>query len=85
MEVAMELSKKTTILLSDELHSRLSALAAREGVSLGELIRDACRRQYGLFDRTERLAAVDALGALAAPVADVRTMKRQSVPGPDEL
>lgn len=44
----MELSKKTTILFSPETHERLTELAARRGVSLGELVRDACVAQYGI-------------------------------------
>jgi hypothetical protein len=39
-----------------------------DAASLGELIRQACERQYGLADRQSRLAAVDALEALRLPV-----------------
>ena len=44
----MELSKKTTILFSPDLHARLLRLAAQRGTSLGDLVRTACERQYGL-------------------------------------
>ena len=44
----MELSKKTTILLSPDLHQRLMRLAAARHVSLGELVRQACEKQVGL-------------------------------------
>jgi hypothetical protein len=43
----MELSKKTTILFSPDTHARLTALAARRGTSLGDLVREACVAQYG--------------------------------------
>lgn len=81
----MELSRKTTILLNDELHDRLTRLARRRGVSLGQLVREACERQYGLGGSDERIAAVRELAGLELPVGDVRQMKRESVPDPDEL
>lgn len=81
----MELSKKTTILFSPELHRRLSRLAARRGVSLGELVREACEARYGVMGGTAQLDAVGALAALALPVADPGQMKRESQPDPDAL
>ncbi len=68
MEVYMELSKKTTLLFSPELHSRLTSLAARRGVSLGELVREACEAQFGLGGSPDRIDAARALGALSLPV-----------------
>jgi hypothetical protein len=85
MEVPLELSKKTTILLSPALHDRLSKLAAEKHVSLGELIRSACEQQYGLSSVESRLGAVRQLAALDLPVTDTRTMKEQSVPSADAL
>jgi hypothetical protein len=84
MEVDMELSKKTTILLSPQLHKRLAQLASQRRTSVGDLIRRACERQYGLADEGSRMAAVRALAEFRLPVADVATMKRQSVPEVDE-
>lgn len=81
----MELSKKTTILFPPELHERLSRLAAQKGVSLGELVRRACEKHYGLMSTQARIEAVQALAKLNLPVADTRTMKEQSVPQPQEL
>ena len=81
----MELSKKTTILLSPELHERLTELAARKGKSLGELVREACVMQYGMVDIDTRVAAVAALSALSLPVASPRDMKQESVPSPQAL
>ena len=74
------LRKKTTILLTDTLHERLSGLAARRGVSMGHLIREAVEARYGIVDAEARLAAVHALGALDLPVAEVATMKAESLP-----
>jgi len=81
----MELSKKTTILFSPKLHERLSQLAAQQGTSLGELVRTACERQYGAPSTEERLAAVRRLTDLRLPVGDVKKMKRESVPKPEEI
>lgn len=80
----MELSKKTTILLSPQLHHRLAQLASQRRTSIGDLIRRACERQYGLADESSRMAAIRALAEFRLPVADVATMKRQSVPEVDE-
>jgi hypothetical protein len=85
MEVDMELSKKTTILFSPELHRRLSQLAARRGLSLGELVREACEARYGVVGSASRLEAVGALAALDLPVGGPDQMKRESQVDPDEL
>jgi hypothetical protein len=85
MEVDMELSKKTTILFSQELHDRLVYLAKQRGTSLGELVRTACKRQYGIVSREERVAAVRELAALYLPVGPPGEMKRESVPDPEDL
>ncbi len=81
----MELSKKTTILLSPDLHDKLTRLASQKGLSLGELVRQACEKQYGIVSSGDRVEAVRSLAALALPVGDVATMKEVSVPNPDEL
>ncbi len=81
----MELSKKTTILFSPELHARLVRIARQRGTSLGELVRTACRRQYGIVSRKERLAAVRELAALYLPVGSPCDMKKESVPDPEDL
>lgn len=81
----MELSKKTTILFPPELHERLTRLAAREGSSLGELVRRAVVAEYGLVPEQERLEAVRRLAALRLPVSTPRQMKEESTPGPEAL
>jgi hypothetical protein len=85
METDMELSKKTTILLTPELHARLARLARQRGVSIGELVRSACERQYGLVSAEARSAAVRELAGLRLPVGEPDEMKRQSVPDAREL
>ena len=78
----MGVSHKMTVLLPPALHRRLTQLAEERGQSLGELVRQACERQYGLADRDDRLAAVEALAALRLPVGPVAEMIAESVPQP---
>lgn len=81
----MELTKKTTILFSPDQHRRLSALAARQGRSLGELVREACEAQYGLAGGTDQVSAVDELARMDLPVATPEIMKKQSQAAPGDL
>ena len=76
----MELSKKTTILFSPESHLYLTRIAAQRGVSLGELVREACALAYGDVDQRASIGAVGALAAMALPVGTPDAMKRESVP-----
>jgi hypothetical protein len=85
MEVDMDLSKKTTVLLSPDLYEQLTQLAAQKGVSMGQLMREACEKTYRLSTRQHRLEAVRTLSTLCLPVGDVSRMKQESVPSPDEL
>jgi len=81
----MELSKKTTILFPPDLHERLSRLAVQKGVSLGELVRSACEKEYGIVSKEDRIEAVRSLAGLELPVKDVKKMKEESVAEPEEL
>lgn len=81
----MELTEKTTILLPKALHRGLKRMAKARSTSVGQLVREACCRQYGLGLAEDAVAAADRLAALELPVSDVATMKAESVPGPDEL
>jgi len=85
MEAYMDMTKKTTILFSPEMHRRLTDLAARRGRSLGALVREACEVQYGVVGGRDQEAAVAELAELALPVDTPEVMKRESVPDPDEL
>lgn len=81
----MELTKKTTILLPPDLHEQLTKLARQRKVSVGHLIRSACRRQYSIVPKEERLEALRELCRLNLPVATVARMKRESTTDPAAL
>ncbi|MBL7073998.1 hypothetical protein ISS37_02000 [candidate division KSB1 bacterium] len=69
------LDKKTTILFSPSLFKCLEALAKVKRTSIGNLIREAVKRQYGLLEENERLKAVKALGEINAPVKEWAEME----------
>jgi hypothetical protein len=81
----MELIKKTTILFPPDLYQQLAALARDRRSSVGELVRTACRAQYGLANQRERLSAVAELAGMALPVGSVRQMERESVPKAESI
>ena len=81
----MELSKKTTILLSPDLYEHLTRTARARRKSLGQLVREACEAQYGNVSGEDRAHAVDQLRRLSLPVASPRKMKQESVPRPRDL
>ena len=76
----MELSKKTTLLLTPQLHATLTKLAQARGTSMGDLIRQACESQYGVYNRPDSLAAVREIAQMGLPVTDVQTMIAESTP-----
>ena len=81
----MELTKKTTILLSPDLHEHLTRTAKEREKSLGQLVREACESHYGYRSSEDRVRAVDELRRLSLPVGSPRKMKRESVPKPEDL
>jgi hypothetical protein len=85
LEVAMGLTHKTTILLSEPLHRQLTALAKERRQSLGELVRRACEQQYGAVDQDTRRRAVDELAAMRLPVGPVEQLLAESVADPRPL
>lgn len=81
----MELTKKTTVLLSPDLHEHLTRTAKERHKSLGQLVREACEIQYGHASTEDRVRAVQELRRLSLPVGSPRRMKRESVPKPQNL
>lgn len=81
----MGLTHKTTILFSEALYRQLTQLAHERRQSLGELVRQACERQYGTADRRARLAAVEALEAMRLPVGPIEEMIAESMADAQDL
>ena len=73
----MELSIKTTILFSPVQYAALKKTAAARKKSVGELIRSACEKEYGLVPRTEAVDAVSELSSLYLPAGSPAEMKRE--------
>jgi hypothetical protein len=73
-------SERIPVLLTPEQRARLERMAARRGVSMGWLIREAIDAHTAPRSRT-RADALDALFALEAPVDDWETMKAQILQG----
>ena len=81
----MELIKKTTILFPPDLYGQLAHVAKQRKTSVGELVREACRVQYALSTRAERLTMVDRMEGLKLPAGTPAEMKRESVPAVEPL
>lgn len=81
----MELTKKATILFPPDLYDQLVRTAKQRETSVGELVRSACRSQYGLSTREARRSAVAKLASMGLPVGSPEQMERESVPGVEPL
>jgi hypothetical protein len=73
-------SERMQVLLTPEQRARLERLAAREGRSIGALVRDAVDA-YTAPREQSPAAAAEALFALAAPVGDWERMKAEIAQG----
>ncbi len=71
------LDKKTTILFPPDLYRRLEEVGKTKGMSVGELIRRAVKREYQLGDAGERMAAVERLTRIETPVSDWEEMEKE--------
>lgn len=71
------LTRRTQLLLDDELHRRLRETAAQRGISMGALIREAIDEKLASVQDT-RVKAIDKLlAAEPMPVEDWPIMKQQ--------
>jgi plasmid stability protein len=75
------LTRRTQLLLDDELHRRLRETAAQRGISMGALIREAIDEKLtGAQD--DRAKAIDELlAAEPMPVDDWPVMKQEIIEG----
>jgi plasmid stability protein len=75
--MSSQLTRRTQLLLDDELHSRLRETAARRGVSMGALIREAIEEKLSRVQNVRAEAFAKLLAAEPMPVDDWPAMKRQ--------
>ena len=71
------LTKKATILFPPRIYRQLEQLARQQKTSVAHLVRRAAIQCYLVPDRRTRQKAVDALAAMALPVADWPTMEAE--------
>jgi plasmid stability protein len=71
------LTRRTQLLLDDDLHRRLREIAAQRGISMGALIREAIDEKLSHV-QDDRARAIDKLlAAEPMPVDDWPVMKKQ--------
>jgi plasmid stability protein len=73
------LTRRTQLLLDDDLHRRLRAIAAQRGISMGALIREAIDEKLAGTEDKRSLAFKKLLAAKPMPVDDWPVMKRQLI------
>jgi predicted DNA-binding protein len=73
------LTRRTQLLLDDELHRRLRETAAQRGISMGALIREAIDEKLSQMQDDRAKAIDELLAAEPMPVEDWPIMKRQMI------
>jgi plasmid stability protein len=71
------LTRRTQLLLDDDLHQRLRKIAAERGISLGALIREAIDEKLSRVQEVRSEAFAKLLAAKPMPVEDWPVMKKQ--------
>jgi predicted transcriptional regulator len=71
------LTRRTQLLLDDELHRRLREIAVQRGISMGALIREAIDEKLSSVQDTRAQAIDELLAAEPMPVDDWPAMKKQ--------
>jgi plasmid stability protein len=75
------LTRRTQLLLDDDLHRRLRETAAQRGISMGALIREAIDEKLSQV-QDDRARAIDKLlAAEPMPIDDWPVMKKQMLEG----
>ncbi|MFI5004725.1 MAG: CopG family transcriptional regulator [Solirubrobacterales bacterium] len=72
-----QLTRRTQLLLDDDLHRRLRETAAQRGISLGALIREAIDEKLSRVQEARSKAFAELLAAPPMPVDDWPVMKKQ--------
>jgi plasmid stability protein len=71
------LTRRTQLLLDDELHQRLRETAAQRGISMGALIREAIDEKLSSVQDARAQAIDKLLAAKPMPVDDWPVMKKE--------
>jgi plasmid stability protein len=74
---SQSLTRRTQLLLDDELHRRLRESAAQRGISMGALIREAIDEKLSSVQDDRARAIDELLAAEPMPVEDWPVMKKQ--------
>jgi plasmid stability protein len=75
--MSLPLTRRTQLLLDDELHQRLRETAAQRGISMGALIREAIDEKFSRVQEDRAKAIDELLAAEPMPVDDWPVMKKQ--------
>lgn len=75
------LTRRTQLLLDDDLHRRLREVAAQRGISLGALIREAIDEKLASMHDSRSRAFAKLLEAEPMPVDDWPVMKQEIIEG----
>jgi plasmid stability protein len=73
------LTRRTQLLLDDDLHRRLRETAAQRGISMGALIREAIDEKLSQVQDDRAKAIDELLAEEPMPVEDWPIMKRQMI------
>ncbi len=76
-----QLTRRTQLLLDDDLHERLRRIAHERGVSLGALIREAISEKLSRVQDARAQAFKRLLEAEPMPVDDWPVMKQEIIEG----
>ncbi|MCY4604161.1 MAG: hypothetical protein OXE49_08000 [Gemmatimonadetes bacterium] len=76
-----QLTRRVEVLFSEEMAVYLKEVAERERASVGTLIRKAVQEKYNITSNDDKLAAVERLYALEAPVGEWALMEREITAG----
>jgi plasmid stability protein len=76
---SLPLTRRTQLLLDDELHQRLRETAAARGISMGALIREAIDEKLSSVQDVRAKAIQKLLDAEPMPVEDWPIMKRRMI------
>jgi len=71
------LTRRTQLLLDDDLHKRLREIAAQRGISMGALIREAIDEKLSSVQDDRAQAIDELLAAEPMPVDDWPVMKKE--------